>query len=83
MDSLHLLFTPLYQIMDLAGLIIKNALVVPVKESKKSGVSNVSSAFLRVLPQSQVYDVMHEIHCRELKHAGYKKCRDYASVNLF
>ena len=72
-----------YQIMDLPGLGIKSALVVPVKESKKSGVSNVSSAFLRVLPQPQVYDVMHEIYCRELNHAGYKKCRDYVSVNLF
>ena len=40
--------------MDLPGLGIKSALVVPVKESKKSGVSNASSAFLRVLPQSQV-----------------------------
>ena len=72
-----------YQIMDLPGLGIKNALVVPVKESKTSGVRNVSSAFLRVLPQSQVYDVMHEIHCRELNHAGYKKCRDYVSMPLF
>ena len=69
--------------MDLPGLGIKNALVVPVKESKTSGVRKVRSAFLRVLPQSQVYDVMHEIHCRELNHAGYKKCRDYVSMPLF
>ena len=72
-----------YKIMNLPGLGIKSVLVVPVKESKNNGVSNVSSAFLRVLPQSQVYDVMHEIHCRELNHADYKKFRDYVSVNLF
>ena len=69
-----------YQLMDLPGLGIKNALVVPSKGDKSSG--STSSAFLRVLSESQVYDVMHEIHFRELNHAGYKKCRDYVSCYL-
>ena len=72
--------TKKFQIMDLPGLGIKDALVVPAKENKKSG-SNASSAFLRVLPESQIFDVMHEVHYRELNHAGYKKCRDYVSIN--
>ena len=60
--------------MDLPGLGIKDALVVPAKESK-----HVSSAFLRVVPASKVFDLMKEVHCRELNHSGYKKCRDFVS----
>ena len=35
------------QLMDLPGLGISDALVVPVKESKKSGITNASSAVLK------------------------------------
>ena len=58
--------------MDLPGLGVKNALVIP---ARKKGDSNKSSEFLRVILleiQSKVLEVMQEIHGRELNHAGYK-----------
>ena len=66
-----------YQIMDLPGLGVKDALVIPKKESSKG---ETSSGFLRVIPESKVYDVMQQVHCKELNHAGYKKCREYVSI---
>ena len=69
-----------FQLMDLTGPGVKNALVIP---ARKKGDSNNSSEFLRVLPQSKVFEVMQEIHGRELNHAGYKKCRDFVSIVSF
>ena len=66
-----------FQIIDLPGLGIKDPLVVPAKGRKHAG--SVSSAFLRVVPASKVFDIMKEVHCRELNHFGYKKCRDFVS----
>ena len=60
------------QMMDLPGLGIKDAVVVPGKGTK-------SSPFLRVIPESKIYDIMKEVHFKELQHSGYKKCRDYVS----
>ena len=59
--------------MDLPGLGIQDAVVVPGKGGK-------CSAFLRVIPESRIYDVMKEVHFKELQHSGYKKCRDYVSI---
>ena len=41
--------------MDLPGLGIKDPVVVPSKGIK-------SSAFLRVIPESKIYDIMKEVH---------------------
>ena len=41
--------------MDLPGLGIKDAVVVPGKGTK-------SSPFLRVIPESKIYDIMKEVH---------------------
>lgn len=65
-----------YQIMDLPGLGVKDALVIPKKDSVKN---ETSSGFLRVIPESKIYEVMQQVHCKELNHAGYKKCREYVS----
>ena len=46
-----------YQIMDLPGLGVKDALVIPNKESSKG---ETSLGFLRVIPESKVYDVMQQ-----------------------
>ena len=40
------------QMMDLQGLGIKNAVVVPGKGTK-------SSPFFRVIPESKIYDIFH------------------------
>ena len=32
------------------------------------------------MPESKVYDVMQQVHCKELNHAGYKKYREYVSI---
>ena len=69
--------------MDLPGLGVKDALVIPKKESSKG---ETSSVFLRVIPESKVYDVMQQVHCKELNHAGYKKmqgiCKYIVSISL-
>ena len=62
--------------MDLPGLGIQDAVVVPGKGGK-------CSAFLRVIPESKIYNVMKEEHFKELQHSGYKKCRDYVSCTYF
>ena len=36
--------------------------------------------FLRVVPESKVYDIVKQVHSNELNHAGYKKCLDYVSI---
>ena len=66
-----------FQLMDLPGLGICDALVVPAKEKN---IGSSSSAFLRVVPESKVYDIVKDVHNRELNHAGYKKCLDYVSI---
>ena len=76
----HKLKTKQYQLMDLPVLGVRNALVVPAKVANKKG--EVSSAFLRVLPESEIYQTMLNVHANELKHAGYKKCREYVSTAL-
>ena len=68
-----------FQIMDLPGLGVKDALVVPIKDTKRISSSGPSTSFLRVLSESKVFDVMHNVHVNEFKHAGYKKCRDHVS----
>ena len=62
--------------MDLPGLGIKDAVVIPGKGTK-------SSAFLRVIPESKIYEIMKQVHFKELQHSGYKKCRDYVSYNFY
>ena len=52
-----------FQMIDLPGLGIKDAVVVPGKGTK-------SSPFLRVLPESKIYDIMKEVHFKELQHSG-------------
>ena len=66
-----------FQIMDLPGLGVKDASVVPTKRISSSGQS---TSFLRVLSQSKVFDVMHSVHANEFKYAGYKKCREHVSI---
>ena len=68
-----------FQLMDLPGLDVNNAIVVPIKDSRKT---NTSSAFLRVVPESKLYNIVKQVHCKEMNHAGYKKCLDYVSVIL-
>ena len=68
-----------FQLMDLPGLDVSNAIVVPIKDSRKT---NTSSAFLRVVPESKLYNIVKQVHCKEMNHAGYKKCLDYVSVIL-
>ena len=63
--------------MDLPGLGIYDALVVP---AKGKNIGSSSSAFLRVVPESKVYDIVKDVHNRELNHAGYKKCLDSVSI---
>ena len=60
-----------FQIMDLPGLGVKDASVVPIKDTKRISSSGQSTSFLRVLSQSKVFDVMHSVHANEFKHAGY------------
>ena len=54
--------------------LIKDAVVIPGKGTK-------SSAFLRVIPESKIYEIMKQVH--KLQHSGYKKCRDYVSYNFY
>ena len=68
-----------FQLMDLPGLDVSNAIVVPIKDSRKT---NTSSAFLTVVPESKLYNIVKLVHCKEMNHAGYKKCLDYVSVIL-
>ena len=68
-----------FQLMDLPGLDVSNAIVVPIKDKRKT---NTSSAFLRVVPELKLYNIVKQVHCKEMNHAGYKKCLDYVSVNL-
>ena len=68
-----------FQLMDLPGLDVSNAIVVPIKEKRKT---NTSSAFLRVVPESKLYNIVKRVHCKEMNHAGYKKCLDYVSIFL-
>ena len=68
-----------FQLMDLPGLDVSNAIVVPIKDNRKT---NTSSAFLRVVPESKLYNIVKQVHCKEMNHAGYKKCLDYVSVIL-
>ena len=68
-----------FQLMDFPGLDVNNAIVVPIKDSRKK---NTSSAFLRVVPESKLYNIVKQVHCKEMNHAGYKKCLDYVSVIL-
>ena len=69
-----------FQLMDLPGLDVNNAIVVPIKDSRKT---NTSSAFLRVVPESKLYNIVKQVHCKEMNHAGYKKCLDYVILNIF
>ena len=69
-----------FQIMDLPGLGVKDALVVPIKDTKRT---SSSTSFLRVLSESKVFDVMHNVHVNEFKHAGYKKCREHVSILFY
>ena len=69
-----------FQIMDLPGLGVKDALVVPTKDTKRISSSGQSISFLRVLSESKVFDVMHSVHVNEFKHAGYKKSREHVSI---
>ena len=75
-DFRHWVKSKQFQMMDLPGLGIQDAVVVPGKGGK-------CSAFLRVIPESRIYDVMKEVHFKELQHSGYKKCRDYVSCTYF
>ena len=68
-----------FQLMDLPGLDVSNAIVVPIKEKRKT---NTNSAFLRVVPKSKLYNIIKQVHCKEMNHAGYKKCLDYVSIFL-
>ena len=68
-----------FQSMDLPALDVSNAIVVPIKDSRKT---NTSSAFLRVVPELKLYNIVKKVHCKEMNHAGYKKCLDYVSVIL-
>ena len=68
-----------FQLMDLPGLDVSNAIVVPIKDKRKT---NTSSAFLRVVSESKLYNIVKQVHCKEMNHAGYKKCLDYVSVIL-
>ena len=68
-----------FQLMDLPGLDVSNAIVVPIKDNRKI---NKSSSFLRVVPESKLYNIVKQVHCKEMNHAGYKKCLDYVSVIL-
>ena len=68
-----------FQLMDLPGLDVSNAIVVPIKDNRKT---NTSSSFLRVVPESKLYNTVKQVHCKEMNHAGYKKCLDYVSVIL-
>ena len=47
-----------FQMMDLPGLGIKDAVVIPGKGTK-------SSAFLRVIPESKSYEIMKQVHFKE------------------
>ena len=69
--------------MDLPGLGVKDALVVPIKDTKRILSSGQSISFLRVLSESKVFDVMHNVHVNEFKHAGYKKCREHVSILFY
>ena len=68
-----------FQLMDLPGLDVSNAIVVPIKEKRKT---NTSSAFLRVVPESKLYNIVKQVHCKKMNHACYKKCLDYVSIFL-
>ena len=48
--------------MDLPGLGVKDALVVPIKDTKRISSSRPSSSFLRVLSESKVLDVVYDVH---------------------
>ena len=47
---------------------------------RKAVKAKLVQGFLRVMPESKVYDVMQQVHCKELNHAGYKKYREYVSI---
>ena len=72
-----------FQTMDLPGLGVKDALVVSIKDTKRISSSRQSTSFLRVLSESKVFDVMHNDHVNEFKHAGYKKCREHVSILFY
>ena len=66
-----------FQLMDLPGLDVSNAIVVPIKEKRK-----INTSCMRVVPESKLYNIVKQVHCKEMNHAGYKKCLDYVSIFL-
>jgi hypothetical protein len=63
-----------FQVVDMPSLNLTEVLVVPKKGHSQS---SDLSAYLRVVPASQIVEVVYEIHANTLKHAGYKKVLKY------
>ena len=55
-------------------------ILFPIKDTKRT---SSSTSFLKVLSESKVFDVMHNVHVNEFKHAGYKKCREHVSILFY
>ena len=53
-----------FQLQDLPGLGIKDAVVVVDKKTQE---------LLRLVPASEIYDIVKQIHVHQLQHSGYKK----------
>ena len=65
-----------FRLVNMPGAGIMDALVSDVKDPKDG------SRFRRVVPQSNMYDVIHQVHMEELQHSGYKKVEAYVSIPL-
>jgi transposase InsO family protein len=59
-----------FAIQNIPALEITNALIVPSDED--TDPARLGS-FKRVIPVDKVFDVIHQLRCQELQHAGYKK----------
>lgn len=69
-----------FDIVDLPALGLQQTLVLPnFQKNKLDGASR----FLRVVHTDELFDVVNEIHSKELKHNGYKKVMDYMQRHYF
>lgn len=58
-----------FSIHNIPALDIVDTLVVPADEKDPLRLGN----FKRVIPADKMFDVVRQVHCTELQHAGYKK----------
>ncbi|XP_076039646.1 SCAN domain-containing protein 3-like [Oratosquilla oratoria] len=69
-----------FELKDIPRLGLKDVLVVPTKCKEKTANS---CTYLRVVPVSEVFNIVKQVHQDELQHGGYKKVTDYVSKHYY